>query len=99
MVDLSGRWSRFQYIQKQTKKRKLNIHHDEGLACLLVQGPKAHGMLLSIMSQSQTQVPARFQHVIFNFEGHNFDITKQLFWDDGFEIFVKDAGAQKFGLN
>ena len=86
----------FQYIQKQTKKRKLNIHHDEGLACLLVQGPKAHGILLSIMSQSQAQVPARFQHVIFNFEGHTTLISRNSYsGDDGFEIFVREAGAVK----
>ena len=84
----------FQYIQKQTKNRKLNIYYDEGLVCLLVQGPKAHDILLSIMFQSQTQVPARFQHVMFNFEGHTTLISRNSYsGDDGFEIFVRDAVA------
>ena len=84
----------FQYIQKQTKNRKLNIYYDEGLVCLLVQGPKAHDILLSIMFQTQTQVPARFQHVMFNFEGHTTLISRNSYsGDDGFEIFVRDAVA------
>ena len=86
----------FQYIQKQTKKRKLNIYHDEGLACLLIQGPQAYDILLSIMSQSQsqTQVPARFQHVMSNFEGQTILISRNSYsGDDGFEIFVRNTGA------
>ena len=86
----------FQYIQKQTKKRKLDIYYDESLACLLVQGPKAHDMLRSIMSQSQAQVPARFQHVMSNFAGHKTLISRNSYsGDDGFEIFVRDTGAMK----
>ncbi len=85
-----------QYIQTQTKKRKLNIYSDEGLACLLVQGPKAHDMLVSILSQSQTRVPARFQHVMSEFEGYPTLISRNSYsGDDGFELFVKDAGASK----
>ena len=86
----------FRYIQKQAKKKKIDIYYDEGLACLLVQGPEAHDILLSIMSQSQTQVPARFQHVMFNFEGHPTLISRNSYsGDDGFEIFVRDTGALK----
>ncbi len=85
-----------QYIKKQTKKRNLNIYHDEDLACLLVQGPKAHDILVSILSQSQTQVPARFQHVMSSFEGHTTLISRNSYsGDDGFEIFVRDTGALK----
>ena len=85
-----------QYIQKQAKKRNLNIYYDEGLACLLVQGPKAHDILLTIMSQSQTRVPARFQHVMSDFEGHPILISRNSYsGDDGFELFVKFTGASK----
>ena len=85
-----------QYIKTQTKKRKLNIYHDEGLACLLVQGPKAQDILLSIISQSQTRVPARFQHVMSNFEGCSILISRNSYsGEDGFEIFIKDAEASK----
>jgi len=85
-----------QYIQKQTKKKKLNIYRDEGLACLLVQGPKAHDILLSIMSQSQMRVPGRFQHLISDCYGYKTLISRTSYsGDDGFEIFVKDAGASK----
>ncbi len=85
-----------QYIKTQTKKRKLNIYHDEGLACLLVQGPKAQDILLSIMSQSQTRLPARFQHVMSNFAGSTFLISRNSYsGEDGFEIFVRDTEASK----
>ena len=85
-----------QYIQKQAKKRKLNIHYDEDLACLLVQGPKAPDILLSIMSQSQTPVPTRFQHVMSSFGGYTTLISRNSYsGDDGFEIFVRNAGALK----
>ena len=48
------------------------------------------------MSQSQTRVPARFQHVISDFEGHTTLISRNSYsGDDGFEIFVRDAGASK----
>ncbi len=85
-----------QYIHKQTKKKKLNIYRDEGLACLLVQGPKAHDLLASIMSQSQARLPARFQHVISDFEGYTTLISRNSYsGEDGFELFVRDAGASK----
>ena len=85
-----------QYIQTQTKKKKLNIYYDEGLACLLVQGPKAHDILVSILSKSPTRVPTRFQHVMSNFEGHTTLISRNSYsGDDGFEIFVRDKGAVK----
>ena len=85
-----------QYIQKQTKKRKLNIYYDEGLACLLVQGPKAYDILVSILSQSQTRVPTRFQHVMSDFEGYPTLISRNSYsGDDGFELFVRNSGASK----
>ena len=82
---------------KSKLKKKLNIYYDEGLGLpVLVQGPKPHDILRSIMSQSQTQVPARFQHVMFNFEGQTTLISRNSYsGDDGFEIFVRDTGALK----
>ena len=86
----------FQYIHSQTKKRKLNTYYDEGLVCVLVQGPKAHDILVSILSKSQTRVPAGFQHVMSDFEGYPTLISRNSYsGDDGFEIFVKDAGAER----
>ena len=85
-----------QYIEKQTKKRKLNIYSDEGLVCLLIQGPKASDILMSILSQSQTRVPAKFQHVMSDFEGYKTLISRNSYsGDDGFELFVREAGATK----
>lgn len=85
-----------QYIQTQTKKKKLNIYYDEGLVCLLVQGPKAHGILVSILSQSPTRVPAKFQHVMSEFDGYKTLISRNSYsGDDGFELFVRDSRASK----
>ena len=62
----------------------------------MVQGPKAHDILVSILSQSQTRVPTRFQHVMSDFEGYPTLISRNSYsGDDGFELFVRDAGAPK----
>lgn len=91
-----GAGSGLQYLQKQAKKKEVNIRLDEGFVCLLLQGPKSCDLLKPLLSLCESELPKRFQHRIANIAGCTVLLSRTSYsGDDGFEIFVEGNSASQ----
>ncbi len=85
-----------EYIQKQVQKQNLNVHHDENMVCLLLQGPRATTIILPLLTFLNGHAPHRFQHKLARIGSYLALVSRTSYsGEDGFEIFVgKDAAAK-----
>ena len=78
-----------EYFREQTIERELDVRFDEGLACILLQGPGSCNILQPLLSPLNTSLPQRFYHKIVDIAGSCVLLSRTSYsGEDGFEIFV-----------